>query len=80
MLVFFCPEPPRWLVSHGDYAKTRSVMAISHANGDMDDDLVRLELSKISESSESEGQPPYWLAPSVQHAGEPKTPSLDDNY
>jgi sugar porter (SP) family MFS transporter len=56
ILIFFCPESPRWLVSHGNYAKARSVFATYHANGHTDDDLVRLELSQISESSELESR------------------------
>lgn len=41
-------------MSYGKYGKAHSVLATYHANGHLDDDLVRLELSKISVSSESE--------------------------
>jgi sugar porter (SP) family MFS transporter len=56
VLVLFCPESPRWLVSHGNTAKARSVLATYHANGHTDDDLVRAELSKILASFESESR------------------------
>jgi sugar porter (SP) family MFS transporter len=56
VLVLFCPESPRWLVSHGNTAKARSTLATYHANGHTDDDIVRVELSKISASFESESR------------------------
>jgi sugar porter (SP) family MFS transporter len=56
VLVLFCPESPRWLVSHGNAAKARSILATYHANGYTEDDLVRVELSKISASFESESR------------------------
>jgi sugar porter (SP) family MFS transporter len=52
ILLFFCPESPRWLVFQGNYEKARFILAAYHANGHTDDALVRLELSRISESSE----------------------------
>ena len=56
ILVFFCPESPRWLVSHGNYEIAQSTLATYHANGHADDDFVRSELSKISESFELESR------------------------
>ena len=68
-------------MSHGNYEKSRSVLATYHANGHLDDDRVRLELSNISVSSEfGESQPPHRLALAVRHTGEQKTPRPDDSY
>ena len=56
VLTFFCPESPRWLVSHGYNAKARSILATYYANGHADDEIVRSELSTISESYELESR------------------------
>ncbi|PVH96127.1 putative lactose permease [Periconia macrospinosa] len=56
VLIFFCPESPRWLISHGKSAEAGLVLAKYHANGHRDDELVCRELSRIIESSEMESR------------------------
>ncbi|RMZ70420.1 hexose transporter [Pyrenophora seminiperda CCB06] len=48
VLLFFCPESPRWLVSHGNHERARSVLATYHANGHADDDLASFEPENCS--------------------------------
>ena len=45
--VWFAPESPRWYIAHGRYEKGHEVLAKVHANGNLDDELVRLELQEI---------------------------------
>ncbi|KIK51650.1 hypothetical protein GYMLUDRAFT_208449 [Collybiopsis luxurians FD-317 M1] len=55
------PESPRWLVAHGYVAEAHSVLALAHANGDKEDELVLGELGEIrdclaKEKEEAVGQ------------------------
>jgi sugar porter (SP) family MFS transporter len=54
LLVFLCPESPRWLVmrQRGDEAK--ALLAKYHANGDMTDELVDLEYQEILATTQGE--------------------------
>ncbi|KAK7033550.1 hypothetical protein VNI00_012774 [Paramarasmius palmivorus] len=53
-LSFFCPESPRWLVKKGEKQKAHKILARYHANGDLDDDLVKNELHQIVAAIERE--------------------------
>jgi sugar porter (SP) family MFS transporter len=45
--IYFVPESPRWLIAHGKEEKAHHVIANAHANGDMNDEVVVLEMQEI---------------------------------
>jgi MFS family permease len=45
--VWFVPESPRFLVAKGRTEKAHSVLADVHANGNLDDEVVLLEIDEI---------------------------------
>jgi len=47
VLLFFVPESPRWLYSVGREAEGHAILAKYHANGDMEDELVLLQIAEI---------------------------------
>ncbi|KAI9735938.1 MAG: hypothetical protein M1834_001404 [Cirrosporium novae-zelandiae] len=48
------PESPRYLVSRGSNQEALEMLARFHANGDIDDPLVRYEFDEITETLEAE--------------------------
>ncbi|KAK6462011.1 hexose transporter [Scheffersomyces coipomensis] len=48
VLVFFCPESPRWLIAHGKEEEAFEILTHYHAAGDRDSELVRFEMAEIS--------------------------------
>jgi hypothetical protein len=55
-LVWFLPESPRWLVSHGKSALAREVLVKYHGDGDPDSAVAAFELSQIQESLACEAE------------------------
>ncbi|KAL1592263.1 hypothetical protein SLS60_011340 [Paraconiothyrium brasiliense] len=55
-LIFFCPESPRWLASHGKPEKAQLVLATYHANENLHDELVIFEQTQLSLTIGSEHQ------------------------
>lgn len=54
LLLIFCPESPRWLVSKGKYEQAIDVLAKYHANGDKSDELVVYEFNEMKTAIEAE--------------------------
>jgi sugar porter (SP) family MFS transporter len=48
--IYFVPESPRWLIAHGKEEKAHVVIAKCHANGDMADEVVVLEMQEIADT------------------------------
>ncbi|KAF5502078.1 Rhamnolipids biosynthesis 3-oxoacyl-[acyl-carrier-protein] reductase [Colletotrichum aenigma] len=50
VMIFTMPESPRWLVRHGASDEALQIPGKYHANGDINDPLVRLEYEEIMEN------------------------------
>lgn len=46
-VLFFLPESPRWLIAQDRTDKALAILAREHANGDINDELVRYEYEEI---------------------------------
>jgi hypothetical protein len=50
--VWFVPQSPRWLIKNGRLEEAHKILATYHANGDMQDPLVLLEVHEIKNAVE----------------------------
>ncbi|KAK4898831.1 hypothetical protein LTR27_003562 [Elasticomyces elasticus] len=48
--VWFVPESPRFMVAHGQVEKAHQTLANVHANGNLDDEVVLLEIAEIKDT------------------------------
>ncbi len=48
--IWFVPESPRWLIAKGRVEQAHQVLAKVHANGDLNDEVVQLELQEIKDT------------------------------
>lgn len=48
--LFFMPESPRWLIDHDRSEEAMKILAKEHANGDLNDELVRYEFDEICQA------------------------------
>jgi len=48
--VWFVPESPRWLIAKGRIEKAHQTLANVHANGNLDDEVVQIELQEIKDT------------------------------
>ena len=54
VFIWTVPESPRWLISKGKVEKAHQVLAKCHANGDLNDELVLLEVQEIRDTIKME--------------------------
>jgi sugar porter (SP) family MFS transporter len=54
IMVFFCPESPRWLMTKGREEEAREILNKYHANGRVFDEVVELEYQEAMASLEAE--------------------------
>ncbi|CAR65604.1 DEHA2D00440p [Debaryomyces hansenii CBS767] len=63
VLVFFCPESPRWLIAHNKEDEAFEVLTKYHAGGDRNSELVKFEMAEIKAAiaNEQSGRKVSWL-------------------
>jgi len=50
LFVWFVPESPRWYIAKGKTEKAHQILANCHANGNLDDEVVQIELQEIRDT------------------------------
>ncbi|CAK7206181.1 hypothetical protein SEUCBS139899_008967 [Sporothrix eucalyptigena] len=54
ILIYFCPESPRWLVAHGRVDEARRILVKYHGENDPNSPVVLAELSEIEQAITAE--------------------------
>lgn len=60
IFVWWLPESPRWLVSHGHVDAARAVLARYHGEGDPEHPLVKLQITEMESQILTEGSDRSW--------------------
>lgn len=63
VLLFFCPESPRWLIAHNKADEAFEVLIKYHAGVDRNNELVKFEIAEIKAAiaKEQSGRKVSWL-------------------
>lgn len=56
LLIFFCPESPRWLIAKGKEEKARQILVKYHGECDPNSELVEFEFHEIKEALKHEAE------------------------
>lgn len=56
ILLFWCPESPRWLANHDQWDRAIDIIAHIHGNGNKDDPIVVAQVKELSEAVEIDRQ------------------------
>ncbi|KAF2149855.1 hexose transporter protein [Myriangium duriaei CBS 260.36] len=71
--IWFVPESPRWYIRKGKEETAHKILADVHANGDLEDEVVLLEMSEIKDTLviekevEANGWSELWRTPGNRH-------------
>ncbi|KXJ90359.1 general substrate transporter [Microdochium bolleyi] len=56
LLIFFCPESPRWLMAKGKTEQARAILVKYHGEGNPDSELVKYECIEIQQAIDKEAE------------------------
>ena len=59
-LIWFIPESPRWYIAQGNDQRAHELLAKYHSEGDMNSEIVRLEMAQMKAAIELNGSDKRW--------------------